>query len=458
MPHPSDPLLLPLPILITLSHPLDSATTPSSAWSLGHDAHTLGLCLVALLCAGFFQTLRDALRGSLPARVLAHAKTKARIPNDHARLTTLLGRADLLAESASLLKLVADGAFIALLLSWFNGPRPLAWPVVATTLAVAAPTMLLFTLTLPHSMARARGDRLLVTCLPLFARLQWPIGLLIKLHNTLRGAIQRSLHLPVETPEERLLVEGLRGLAQGAVDKGELEDEELELVLNVMEFGDVDAAEVMTPRTEIHAIDSQASLEQAAATFTEVGHSRLPVFEDRIDNIIGTLRVLDVLEALSVSPTLALTDLMRPALLVPETKLVSTLLEEFRAGKNKMAIVLDEYGGTAGVVTLMDVLEEIVGDIQDEGEEAGPNIRELEAGTFEVQATLHVSEVNEELGLDLDEDSDFETLAGFVLAELGHFPESGEQFQHNGVRYGVAEATDRRVLLVHVTPEFASTP
>jgi putative hemolysin len=417
-------------------------------WNLNDNPRTLALCIGALVLSGIFSTLHESLRRSLPARVLALPQAQAR----SARLASLLEQADALATSATILKLTADVLFVGLLLTWMGHGSALAWPTLGLTLALAAPSLMLFTITLPGSVARAMGDRLLVSALPTFALIQIPVRLLVALHDATRRAIQRSLHLPTETPEERLLVEGLRGLAETTLDKGELEEDELELVMNVMEFGDVDAAEVMTPRTEIHGLASDATLEEAAALFTEVSHSRVPVFDEKIDNIIGTLRALDVIEALSAEPTPKLADLIRPPLLVPETKLVSTLLEEFRDGRHKMAIVLDEYGGTAGVVTLMDVIEEIVGDIQNEDEDSEPAIRELADGNFEIQATLHVSEVNEALGLTLAEESDFETLAGFVLAELGHFPREGEEFEHEKVRYRVAEATDRRVLRVHVTP------
>ncbi len=417
-------------------------------WDLGRDPRTLTLCLLALAFSGFFSTLRESLRRSLPARVLAHPKAQVR----GARLASLLEQADSLATSAAILKLTCDVLFVGLLLTWIANGSALAWTTEGWALMFSAPALLLFTITLPGLVARASGDRMLVSFLPMFARAQMPVRFLVTLHDAASRAIQRSLHLPAETPDERLLVEGLRGLAEGAMDKGELEEDELELVMNVMEFGDVDVAEVMTPRTEIHGLACGATLEEAADLFTRAGHSRVPVFEEKIDNIIGTLRALDVIEALSASPRPNLAALIRPPLLVPETKLVSTLLEEFRDGRHKMAIVLDEYGGTAGVVTLMDVIEEIVGDIQNEHEDSGPAIRELEDGCFEIQATLHVSEVNETLGLTLAEESDFETLAGFVLARLGHFPREGEEFEHENVRYRVAEATDRRVLLVHVTP------
>jgi len=137
---------------------------------------------------------------------------------------------------------------------------------------------------------------------------------------------------------------------------------------------------------------------------------------------------------------------------VPETKRVTELLTEFRRGKRKMAIVLDEYGGTAGMVTLGDILGEIVGDIGDEYDREDPEpVHVVEPGVAEVEASLRIAELNETMGLELSEDEDFETLGGFVLAELGHLPKIGEQFEHDGATYVVTEASDRRVIRVRVT-------
>jgi CBS domain containing-hemolysin-like protein len=225
-------------------------------WNLNDNPRTLALCIGALVLSGIFSTLHESLRRSLPARVLALPQAQAR----SARLASLLEQADALATSATILKLTADVLFVGLLLTWMGHGSALAWPTLGLTLALAAPSLMLFTITLPGSVARAMGDRLLVSALPTFALIQIPVRLLVALHDATRRAIQRSLHLPTETPEERLLVEGLRGLAETTLDKGELEEDELELVMNVMEFGDVDAAEVMTPRTEIHGLASDATL------------------------------------------------------------------------------------------------------------------------------------------------------------------------------------------------------
>ena len=141
---------------------------------------------------------------------------------------------------------------------------------------------------------------------------------------------------------------------------------------------------------------------------------------------------------------------MRPAFFVPATKPLRDLLHDFRVQKVHIAIVLDEYGGTAGLVTLGDVVAEIVGDVPDEHEVPGEAMRQVDEGVFEVPAALHVSDVNEALGLDIPEEEDYETLGGFVLAELGHFPRQGERFKRGEIEYAIVEASDRRVLRVAV--------
>ena len=146
-----------------------------------------------------------------------------------------------------------------------------------------------------------------------------------------------------------------------------------------------------------------------------------------------------------------LAGVMRPAVFVPETKLISELLQEFRRDKQKIAIVLDEYGGTAGLVTMGDILAEIVGEMADEYDGAEDlAVRLLEDGAADVQGGARISEVNEELALNLPEEEDYETLAGFVLARLGRFPKSGEVFVAGEIEYTVTEASDRRVLRIHV--------
>lgn len=409
-----------------------------------------GLALVlALGFSTLLSTLRSSLRFSLPTRTLAAESDEKR----RVRLEPLLERADAYASSAGLLKATCDLVFTVILVSVIAGDGSLQLSDLGYAVAIGAPTLLFVTEAMPSSVARAWGDRLLLETLPTFHWLQLPLSPLVRALSVVRSALLRAFSIEDDT-SSRKIVEGLREVVKTTGAKSstsELEETERELIENVMEFGDVDAAEVMTPRTEMTALSVDSSVEEALAKLAEAGHSRLPVYEENVDNIIGTVTAVALAEATVVSSEVSeLRELLRPPMLVPETKLVSELLREFRARKQKLAIVVDEYGGTAGVVTLTDVLAEIVGTIQDEYEEAEDTLRALEDGSYEVQASLHVSEVNEALDLSIPEEEDFETLAGFVLAQLGHFPKAGESFSNGDTTYSVAEASDRRVLKVRV--------
>ncbi len=421
-------------------------TAISPASLVSSDFEAVLWILLALGLSAFFSTLRAALQFSLPARVLA----RARDDDERRRLSPLLERVDAMATSASFYKIACDLFVVAFLILITVQDGRLNWVHLWRAVGIAAFPLLLLTEALPVSIARARGDALLLRVLPAFQVLQLPVALPGALLQSLRAAFLRILRIRDDSSSSRKIVEGLREVVQGA--SGELEEVERELLENVMDFGDVDAAEVMTPRTEIDAVPVESDLQTAITVMADAGHSRIPVYDDNIDNIIGTVSALDVARALAHSDARGgcLRDLLRPPLLVPETKLVSEILKEFRTRGQKMVIVVDEYGGTAGIVTLTDVMSEIVGEIQDEYQESEEPMRELEDGIVEVQAALHVSEVNEALGLEIPEESDFETLGGFVLAELGHFPKAGDSFQKDEVTYSVAEASDRRVLKVHV--------
>ncbi len=271
--------------------------------------------------------------------------------------------------------------------------------------------------------------------------------------EALRRAILRGFGIPVSNPEARQLVEGFRAMVESEELQGPLEEETRELLANVMEFRDVDTAEVMTPRTEIVAVPVTATLREAIAVFAESEYSRIPVYSNTIDTVIGTLAALEAAKAVAEDrlDETTIAEVMRPPLLVPETKRITELLAEFRAKKQKMAIVVDEYGGTAGLVTLSNIVAELVGEVpDDEDEDVLTPIKRRDDGSYELEATLHVSEVNEELGLDLPEEADFETLGGFVLAEFGRFPRAGEAFMHDAHEFSVLEASDRRVLKVLV--------
>ena len=420
---------------------------PSSLFEGGLTAVLTGLGL--LIAASAFSLLRSSIEISHPVRVVEPVRSARK----RRRLGALLTRVQPLAASARLFKVALELLFTIVVLDSVGDLASSAWARVGIALAIAVPAIVLFVELLPMAFARKHGDQVLRTALIPFAYLQLPLRVVVVVIDFARRAVSRALGLPEETATTRAIVEELRVVVAESSKPGGLEEHERELIENVMEFHETDVAAVMTPRTEIYGIDVEEGIAGAIRKAAETGHSRIPVYQESLDTIIGTISARDLVQLAAEGrlETAELRSVLHPAYFVPETKRVQELLAEFRSEKLKIAIVLDEYGGTAGLVTLDDVLGEIVGGVHGELDEDEPSaVRELGDGIAEVDASLHVSEVNEELDLDLPEEEDFETLGGFVLAELGHMPKEGESFVRKGVTYSVVSASDRRVITVRV--------
>jgi CBS domain containing-hemolysin-like protein len=426
-----------------------TTSAPPPFLPLGNDAETIAMIVAATCASVFFATLRASLLYAHTPRVLGRSATEA----GRARMLRLLGRVERWSTSAAIGEVACQVVLLAALLALFAGDRAPGWGALGLALGTAVALQLFSREVLSTAFARRFGDSILLRVLPAFAILQWPLQPIVVALEWSRRGLLRLLRVRADSRTERELVEGLREVIQDTGRDSDLDDTERELIENVMEFRDVDVAAVMTPRTEMDGIDLGDGFSGAVRGAAESTHSRIPVYEDSLDHIVGYVSALDVVKALAEGEgeQSDLGALLRPAFFVPETKHVSSLLTEFRRERQKMAIVLDEYGGTAGLVTLGDVLEEIVGEIQDEFDapEQAPFV-EVEPGEALVDAGLHVSELNELFGVRLPEEEDFETVAGFVLSELGHFPKRGEHFAHDGVQYEVLEASDRRVIRVGI--------
>lgn len=431
-----------------LSSALAAAEPPPTPFELTQAVWVhIALGVGTFAVAGLFATLRLALRQSHPPRMLGRTRNDAKAE----RLSALLERSDTLATSASIFGILFRLAFLFLLFdAVYDGEGPPRGSEIAIALCLATPLLWFATEGLPLVLAKRYGDSLLIALLEPFHWLQWPLSFASHALEAVRRAFARIFGMQ-DSRLERQIVEGLREVIAESEPADDLDETERELIGNVMEFGDVDVAAVMTPRTEVDAVDVSATLLEAAGAMAESGHSRIPVYEQNLDTIVGTFSARDLIKLIAEGDfdSRSLRGILRPAFFVPETKVVAELLTEFRRYKTKLAIVLDEYGGTAGLVTLGDVLAEIVGEIPDEFDPDQPNpFRELPDGRTEVDATQHVTEVNEELELELPEEEDYETLAGFVLAQLGHFPKAGESFEYEGWEFEIGEASDRRVLKV----------
>jgi CBS domain containing-hemolysin-like protein len=232
--------------------------------------------------------------------------------------------------------------------------------------------------------------------------------------------------------------------------EGTIDPEEFQVLTNVMNLSEVRAVDVMTPRTSIVAVAAAATLEHAVDLMVRHGHMRLPVYGDTLDNVQGVLLARDALRAVREDATATAASVMRPAFFVPETKPVEELIRELRAERINMAIVIDEFGGTSGLVTLEDLIEEIVGEIHDEHEIALPLFQGA-AGRTLIAGNAPIWQVNETLGLELRDD-EHDTIGGFVFGRLGHVPREGDEVHVDGGRLRVVTMSGRRVARVAFLP------
>jgi putative hemolysin len=226
---------------------------------------------------------------------------------------------------------------------------------------------------------------------------------------------------------------------------GEIDNDEAKIINNVFDLSETLVRSVMTPRTDMTALPVDATLTQIIDMIVASGHSRLPVYEESVDNILGMMHVKDLLPRLRDGvQEVSLRRIVRPAIFIPETRRVSELLEEMRRSKNQIAIVQDEYAGTAGIVSIEDLLEEIVGDIRDEYDVDEPDMQVLSATESLIDARMSIDDVNDRLGTHL-EDKDYETIGGLVFGILGHEPLPGERVESGNMEFVVEEIEGRRV-------------
>jgi putative hemolysin len=297
---------------------------------------------------------------------------------------------------------------------------------------------------IPLLIVRRNPERVLDALLPSFqgtARLLRPVtaALIGLLHGVPRAP---AAPVAMQGDEER---EPSRAPSESSEQESVSQREERRLLQSIMDFGGKLVREVMTPRPDIIAIRADATLDELLALFREQEYSRIPVFRDNLDNIAGVVFVKDVIQLVpGESGAMTAADMMRPAYFVPETKRVPEMLREFQHKQVQLAIVVDEYGGTAGLVTVEDLLEEIVGEIRDEYDVEVESITEEGNGVLVVSGKVDVDEVSERLDVEIEREG-FETMGGFLLSHLGRVPAVGETFEIEGLSVQVLEAERRRV-------------
>jgi CBS domain containing-hemolysin-like protein len=250
--------------------------------------------------------------------------------------------------------------------------------------------------------------------------------------------------------------EELKTMVDIGGEEGTLDLEEQKMIHSIFEFGETEVREVMIPRIDMVCVENGTNRDEVLRLITSASHTRLPIYEENVDNIRGILHAKDLLKVMNAaSETIDLLSIARKPYFVPESKKIDDLLRELQKEKTHMAIVVDEYGGTAGLVTLEDLLEEIVGEIQDEFDVEEPLFSRTDSQTVTVDAKMNIYDLNELLEADLPTDG-FETLGGFILSLAGKVPNKGDEMEYGNLRFIVEEVSKQRISKVTIQKKFIS--
>ncbi|MFO0874489.1 MAG: hemolysin family protein [Phycisphaerales bacterium] len=397
---------------------------------------------LAALNRSLIQVSASLLERRLVERGQAHASTWAP------------PRLAMLAQGIALLRTFGRVGFLAIILAEFVGVGeavPLTFGNLVLSVVVAALLLWLFTSVVASAIADHADVALVAESIPVLRAahvitlpLSWLVGGVDEAVRRLVGADRGA---------DQVSDELLRSI-EDTQRQGGLDPSAAALLENVVQFTETTVGAVMTPRTEVQGLAYTDDLAAIRAAIVEDGHSRIPVYRESLDDIVGILYVKDLVRYLGEEPEqFRLRPILREPIRVPETKRVSELLKDFQRSEVHLAIVIDEYGGTSGLVTIEDVLEEIVGEIRDEHEphdDDEAELRRVSDRVAELDGRYRIDDLNASLGLELPDDDGFDTVAGMLLAHFGRVPEPGEFIDASGAKFTVLEATPTQIVRIRV--------
>ena len=403
--------------------------------------------LLSLLFSTLTYALRDFSRAKLADELEKRGKSEYLEPTvEHA--------GDLIFVTA-IARLLANILILIGVLRLLNGTE-YRLGVQYLLAVIATGAISLFTsVAFPHAIAHHAAEPTVAVFIRFLHGLRLATLPVTKLMSAVDSAVAAAA-TDTETSEPEKVEQEIENEILSAVEEGEKEgvvdEEEREMIERVIAFHNTHVGQIMTPRPEIFGLEVGCTLETVKAKIAESGHSRIPVYQGKVDQIVGILYARDLIKFLGApAQDFKVKDFMRPAFFVPETKPLRDLLHDFRLQKIHIAIVSDEYGGTAGLVTIEDIFEELVGDISDEHEPAEPamlvRISDLVA---EADARVYIDELNRVMGLNLPEDAGYDTLGGFVTTSAGRIPTAGTTLEHAGVKYTILDAEPQKVNRVRI--------
>ena len=310
----------------------------------------------------------------------------------------------------------------------------------------------------PKRMAMQKPEKIAYSVVGILLVVKTITAPFVKVLSASTNLIVKLCGFDPNANEESVTEEEIRMMVDVGQEKGVIEDIQKEMIDNIFDFDDIDVSDIMTHRTDMFAVEDTDSLEQVVSISIEHGYSRIPVFHEDPDNIIGIVYIKDLLKYISSSlpKDKGPKDVMREAYYVPFSKSCGALFNEMCEKHMQMAVVVDEYGGTAGIVTMEDLLEAIVGNIQDEYDNEDEEIVEVSENVFTIDGTAYIEEVNELVG-DIIPEGDYDTLGGFLISRLGYLPKDGDmtEVEFENLKFTILNVEDRRIgkIRVEITPK-----
>ena len=405
---------------------------------------TLLVALIVLIAfSAFFSASETAFSSLNQIRLKSRAEEG---DTSAARVLAMAEKYDKLLSSIlignNIVNIAAASIGTVLFTKWLGEERGATASTVVLTIVV-----LIFGEVTPKTLAKEMPETIATAVSPVLNLLMTLFTPLTWLFSQWKKLLGRFVH----SSESDAITEGeLITMVSEAENDGELTDRESQLIRSAIEFDDVEVEEILTPRVDVVAVEDDISLEELAQTFAESGYSRLPVYHDTVDNIIGVVHEKDFYIA-RLKKSVTMEDLIAPTLYTTGSTQISQLLRTLREQHHHMAVVVDEYGGTEGIITLEDILEELVGEIWDEHDEATEDFRQQSDGSWLVSGSASVDDLYETLDLPEDEDIDSNTVNGLVQEKTHHLPKVGDHFQLNDYEGVVTRTARRRVTEVRFT-------
>jgi CBS domain containing-hemolysin-like protein len=413
--------------------------------SLLSVAVLLAVCAVSFIFSTLTYALRDLSRVRLGEALEKRGRGQLLEPT--------LDRVGDLIFITAVVRLFANFCILLLLLNLLNetAHRYAGWVRYAGATVSSGVICLFVSVAVPTSLANHAGDAVVAATAGFLQGLRTVLLPLVKLMNVIDDVVRRATGSSNDTNSTEIEQEILSAVEEGQKE-GIVDPQERAMIESVIAFRDTTAGQIMTARPEIIGVPLDADILGVKKAIEASGHSRLPVFEGTLDHIVGILYARDLLGILGdPAARFNIRSFIRPPFYVPESKPVGDLLHDFRLQKVHIAVVLDEYGGTAGLVTIEDVFEELVGDISDEHEPIEPAMfKRVDDQTAEADARLYIDELNRLMSLGLPEDAGYDTLGGFVSTTLGKIPSTGTAFEFNGVKFRVLDAEPQKVNRVRI--------